>query len=87
MISKYVLLSVCVREVVIKRVRVPSARLVYMRRLNVGVLCTRESEGGEVGSRGGIGGLENVRNVEECNQNVPLCGKQQQHTHKKIPGR
>lgn len=27
---------------------------------------------------GGIGGLENVRNVEECNQNVLLCGKQQQ---------
>lgn len=30
------------------------------------------------GGGGGIGGLENVRNVEECNQNVLLCGKQQQ---------
>lgn len=29
-------------------------------------------------SRGEIGGPENVRNVEECNQNVLLCGKQQQ---------
>lgn len=27
---------------------------------------------------GSVGGLENVRNVEESNQNVPLCGQQQQ---------
>ena len=30
-----------------------------------------------VGVEGQIGGLENVRNVEECNQNVLLCGQQQ----------
>lgn len=30
-----------------------------------------------IGVGGQIGGLENVRNVEECNQNVLLCGQQQ----------
>lgn len=30
-----------------------------------------------------VGGLENVRNVEESNQNVPLCGQQKKKAQRK----
>lgn len=32
---------------------------------------------------GDVGGLENARNVEGCNQNVLLCGRQKKKTGKK----
>lgn len=87
-ISKYVLLWRCVKKGTIYRVCLCVFIWPCLCNLPPYVLsccCTFLHVYVTVGGK--IGGPENVRNVEECNQNVLLCGKQQQPKKRKNPGR
>jgi len=80
--SKYVLLFLCVKQGIIKCV----CPCVNVQCFNVFLICQNVYVR-IYASEGAVGGLENVRNVQKCNQNVLLCRQKSKKDEKKKPRR